>query len=179
MNRSARTHTPEPLTRFGTVVLAMIIEQPDHGYEVWRRIEDRFGPVSNSKVYREIRRLLAFGFIERIGDEASAYRQARFPYRATAAGARIHRERIVAELREDHRIVEFRERILSIGRDNPRALLAIIGRLEDACIEASELARGDDTTLRGRLIAELRRTRLNADLAFARRAREMIAEEEP
>lgn len=182
MNGRPETHDAMPLrlSRLTTAVLALLVEQPSHAYEVWKRFEDRFGGslyASNSKVYRECRRLLALGMIEEIDDEAGRWRrQPRYIFRATAKGARFHRERIVAELREDPRLVGFRERILSTGRDDPRALLAVVARMEEACLAAAERLPAESATLRERLVRELDRARLRADLDFAKRAREIIGE---
>jgi len=173
----SQIETVDPLPRLEMVVLALIVEQPGHGYELWKRCEVRFGPTlyaSNQKVYSACKRLLRHGLIEEIDDESG--RNLRRPYRATAAGGRLHRERIVAELRDDPQITGFRERILSIGRDDPRALLALVARYEEAVLDDTDRLQraAKDQSLRGRLLTELLRARLTADLDFAKRAREMI-----
>jgi len=171
------------LPRLATAILALLIERPSHAYDVWRRCEERFGSTlyaSNSKVYRECRRLLVLGLIEEIEDDrADGRRQQRFPYRATAAGARLHRERIVGMLRNDPRTEALRERMLSVGPDDVRALRTVVDRLEEECLDAAaELAAlSASAPLRDRLVAEHSRMLLTAQADFVKRARAILAEE--
>lgn len=161
-------------------VLALVIEKPSYGYEVWQRFDQRFGgllEVGSSRIYQVVNRLLDEGLIEEIaGDGGHSSRQPKPRYRATALGTRTHREWLADDLRGDPQRAELHRRLLAIGVDDTHTMLELVGRYEQACLdEMAELRTAAHTAaaaLRDRLIAEERRLVLEARLKwilFARR----------
>ena len=159
-------------------VLALVIEKPSYGYEVWQRFDVRFGElldVGASRIYQAVNGLLEAGLIEELPRRRSdSRRQPRPSYRATADGLRVHREWLAEELRGDPTRLELNRRLLATGGDDEPTLLAVIDRYEQACLdEMAQLRTGTgDEPIRDRLLAEERRLVLEAQLkwiAFARR----------
>ncbi|HMJ03666.1 MAG TPA: PadR family transcriptional regulator [Conexibacter sp.] len=163
-------------------VLALVIEKPSYGYEVWRRFEERFGAlleVGSSRIYQVVNALLDDGMIEEVpGRVGGSRRQPRPRYRATTLGAETHRQWLAEELRDDPLRIELRRRLLATSANDASTLLAIVDRYEQGCLD--EMARlGADapaataaTAVRDRLVAEERRLVLDARLKwilFARR----------
>lgn len=169
-------------------VLALVIERPSYSYEIWKRFEQRFAalyPLSKARIYQVIDHLLENGLIEELAAEAPTARQPRVAYRATAEGARSHREWLAASIREDPRREELLRRLLATGARDARAMLQVIDVYERACLD--DVARngrafddaaldGDDRVgeLRERLIAEERRLAREAQLKFISFARAHI-----
>jgi DNA-binding PadR family transcriptional regulator len=167
----------------GAAVLALVIEKPSYGYEVWQRFEQRFGgllEVGSSRIYQVVNSLLDEGMIEQVpGESAGSRRQPKPSYRATALGMQAHREWLAEELREDPLRIELRRRLLAVSANDASTLLEIVDRYEQACLdEMAELgASGRPAAtavrdVRDRLIAEERRLVLEARLKwilFARR----------
>jgi DNA-binding PadR family transcriptional regulator len=161
-------------------VLALVIEKPSYGYEVWQRFEARFGSVldvGSSRIYQAVNGLLDEGLIEEApGSGAGSRRQPRPCYRATASGARAHREWLAEELRGDPTRLELNRRLLGAGADDTSTLLAVVDRYEEACLdEMAELRTAggaSHSSVRDRLLAEERRLVLEARMKwilFARR----------
>jgi DNA-binding PadR family transcriptional regulator len=176
-------------------VLALVIEQPSHGYEVWQRFEARFGglfDVGSSRIYQAVDALLAEGLIEVLpGAPDGSRRQPRPRYRATADGARAYRGWLAEELHGDPARLELNRRLLATAADDAAALLDVVDRYEQACLDEmaalrtaaapppSAPAPGDvGATVRDRLLAEERRLVLEARLKwilFARRQLQPMA----
>ncbi len=169
-------------------MLALVIEQPSHGYEVWQRFEARFGglfEVGSSRIYQAVDALLADGLIEVLpGAPDASRRQPRPRYRATADGARAHRAWLAEELHGDPARLELNRRLLATAADDAATLLDVVDRYEQACLDevaalrtaaqpAAAAAPADAAaTVRDRLLAEERRLVLDARLKwilFARR----------
>jgi DNA-binding PadR family transcriptional regulator len=71
-------------------ILALIVEQPGHGYELSQRYEDRLGsflPLSQPRVYEAIERLRSSMLIEPTESQRSD-RRVRRVYGATPKGVR-------------------------------------------------------------------------------------------
>lgn len=166
----------------GAAVLALVIEKPSYGYEVWQRFERRFGgllDVGSSRIYQVVNGLLDEGLIEELpGSVDPSRRQPRPRYRATERGLGEHREWLAAELRDDPVRFELRRRLLAVGADDAPMLLGVVDRYEQACLdEMAELRTSADTAAAAdgvcdRLLAEERRLILEARLKwilFARR----------
>jgi DNA-binding PadR family transcriptional regulator len=172
-------------------VLALVIERPSYSFNLWKRYEARFHelyPLSKPRIYQVLDRLLDHGLIEVMDADADAdaprSRQPRIAYRATARGARAHREWLAASIQEDPRREELLRRLLGTGARDARAMLQIVDAYERTCLD--DMARppgaqdavplpSDDETfeLRDRLIAEERRLAREAQIkfiAFARRS---------
>ena len=160
-------------------MLALVIEQPSHGYEVWQRFEARFGglfEVGSSRIYQAVDALLSDGLIEVLpGVVDGSRRQPRPRYRATADGALAHRAWLAEELHGDPARLELNRRLLATAADDAAALLDVVDRYEQACLDevaALRTAAAPATAVRDHLLAEERRLVLEARLKwilFARR----------
>jgi DNA-binding PadR family transcriptional regulator len=161
-------------TPVNAAVLALVIEKPSYGYEVWQRFEERFRgvlEVGSSRIYQAVDGLLDDGLIEELpGAAAAGRRQPRPCYRATARGAQAHREWLAEELRGDPTRIELNRRLLATGAHDALALADVIDRYERACLdEMAQLrtvVRDAAPTLRDRLLAEERRLVLEARLKW-------------
>lgn len=167
-------------------VLALVIEQPSYGYEIWQRFETRFAGVIDvgaSRIYQAFDRLLDDGLIEQLpGAAGGNRRQPRPCYRATARGTDAHRAWLAEELRNDPTRLELNRRLLATGGDDAPTLLAVVDRYEQACLD--EIAalptdtRSAPAAMRDRLLTEERRLVLEARMKwilFARRQLEAAA----
>ena len=164
----------------GAAVLALVIEKPSYGYEVWQRFEQRFGSlldVGSSRIYQVVNGLLDEGLIEQVpGGGVGSRRQPKPRYRATARGAREHRRWLAEELRDDPLRSELHRRLLAIGANDAPTMLELVDRYEQACLdEMAQIgghARTSAVAVRDRLLAEEQRLVLEARLKwilFARR----------
>lgn len=172
-----------------SAVLALVIERPGHGYEIWQRYDERFGslmPALTSRIYKALTKLRDEGLVERLpaGANASAA-QPKPQYAATPDGIRSHRAWLAQELRTDPVREEVLRRILETSADDVTALLDVMSRYERACIdESSALAaaptRSSHSTyaivegLRRQLLYEERRLVLNARSEWSAYARRQI-----
>jgi DNA-binding PadR family transcriptional regulator len=180
------------LSEVPSVVLALVIERPSYVYEVWQRFEQRFGSLHNvasSRIYKTIDQLERRGFIEKLppDEKAQDLRQPKPHYRATAAGARYHREWLATSIQEDPRREELLRRLLATTVRDSGAMLKIVDAYERSCLDA--MARrssleGDDrsgsarkVSLRDRLIDEERRVSHEGHLQFVAFARHAIKAE--
>jgi DNA-binding PadR family transcriptional regulator len=169
-------------------VLALIIERPSYSFELWKRFEARFlelYPLSKTRIYQSVDQLLDLGLIESMDSDSPATRQPRPSYRATALGARMHREWLAASIQEDPRREELLRRLLGTGARDARAMLQIVDVYERACLDdmARKSAAHDTATppfedeaaeLRDSLIAEERRLAREAQIKFIAYARRRI-----
>jgi DNA-binding PadR family transcriptional regulator len=169
-------------------VLALVIERPSYSYEVWKRFEQRFAdlyPLSKARIYQVIDQLLESRLIEELPTEAPSSRQPRVAYRATAEGARSHREWLAASIQEDPRREELLRRLLATGARDARAMLQVIEVYERAYLADLSRDRGpangatpapEDRAaeLRELLIAEERRLAREAQFKFISFARQHI-----
>jgi DNA-binding PadR family transcriptional regulator len=180
-------------------VLALVIERPSYGYEVWQRFEARFGGVIDvgaSRIYQAFDGLLADGLIEQApGVAGGSRRQPRPCYRATDRGTDAHRAWLAEELRGDPARLELSRRLLATGADDIPTLLQVVDHYEQACLdEMAELridagpttgfaggaagsAGGAPDAMRERLLVEERRLVLEARMKwilFARRQLEAV-----
>lgn len=176
------------------VVLALVIERPSYSFEIWKRFEARFFelyPLSKTRIYQVVDQLLELKLIEPMNGESSAARQprsaARQPrpsYRATALGARMHREWLVASIQEDPRREELLRRLLGTGASDARAMLQIVDVYERACLDdmarksdahaAAPVVEDEAAELRDSLIDEERRLAREAQIKFIAYARRRI-----
>lgn len=173
-----RSHTRPSDTAIA--VLALVIEQPSYGYEVFTRFERSYGPllhVGKGAVYKALNHLHDIGLVE-VSHDVGTRRQPKPKYKATRAGERLHREWLAADLLEDPRSAEIRLRLLS-GPTDPHALAVIVEEYEARCLDAAVSLRPArrGATLRERMVVEYERMRLTRDADFLKRCREMIAEE--
>jgi DNA-binding PadR family transcriptional regulator len=79
-----------------SAVLALVIEQPSHAYELWKRYERRFGdfmPVLTSRIYKTVKQLSDAALIEpmRTADEEGS--RLRGPQYRAATASELRRSR--------------------------------------------------------------------------------------
>jgi len=183
-------------------VLGLVIERPSYGYELFQRLERRYGGVLDppiSQIYAALNALERAELIEPLpleerdgeaddGLRPSARRQPKVHYRATASGARAFREWVAEQMRDDPRHVELLRRVAgtaAAGVDRVGTMRALVDAYERACVEeASKLplppARSAATPavaageLVERLVLAARRGLLDAHFAWIAYARKEI-----
>ena len=183
-------------------VLGLVIERPSYGYELFQRLERRYGGVLDppiSQIYAALNALERAALIEPLPVEApalapvdglrpAAKRQPKVHYRATASGARAFRDWVAEQMRDDPRHVELLRRIAgtaAAGVDRTGTMRELVDAYERACVEeASRLplppARDGATPaaaageLVERLVLAARRGLLDAHFAWIAYARKEI-----
>lgn len=183
-------------------VLGLVIERPSYGYELFQRLERRYGGVLDppiSQIYAALNALERAALIEPLPDEETgpdleeglrpaAKRQPKVHYRATASGARAFREWVAEQMRGDPQHVELLRRIAgaaAAGADRTGTMRALVDAYERACVEeAAQLplppARSGATPavaageLVERLVLAARRGLLDAHFAWIAYARKEI-----
>jgi DNA-binding PadR family transcriptional regulator len=183
-------------------VLGLVIERPSYGYELFQRLERRYGGVLEppiSQIYAALNALERAALIEPLPREEpapaaderlrpSAKRQPKVHYRATASGARAFREWVAEQMREDPRHVELLRRVAgaaAAGVDRSGAMRTLVDAYERACVEEASLlplppARSAATPavaageLVERLVLAARRGLLDAHFAWIAYARREI-----
>lgn len=137
-------------------VLGLVIERPSYGYELFQRLERRYGGVLDppiSQIYAALNALERAELIEPLPEEEralvlddalrpAAKRQPKVHYRATASGARAFREWVAEQMREDPRHVELLRRIAgtaAAGVDRAGTMRALVDAYERACVEEASM----------------------------------------
>jgi DNA-binding PadR family transcriptional regulator len=161
------------------LVLALLIEQPSHGYELSQRYKRRFGellPMSVPRVYGALERLRETGLIEpvapRRGRSASKQELMRRSYRATSEGTRAYRRWLAERMQDDPQRPELLARIVSAGLLNIDAVLEVIDHYQRECIEELRAlpAHGERLETGGASLEEVTRA-----LVVDQRRRELAA----
>ncbi|TML00414.1 MAG: hypothetical protein E6G34_00060 [Actinobacteria bacterium] len=124
------------------LVLALVIEQPSHGYEICRRYAQHFGsflPMSVPRLYAALDRLREAGMTEPVQlkparPEGKQHRMRR-SYRATKAGVEAYRRWVAERMRDDPQRLQLLGRITSVGLLGIDAVLDVIERYERECME--------------------------------------------
>jgi DNA-binding PadR family transcriptional regulator len=183
-------------------VLGLVIERPSYGYELFQRLERRYGGVLEppiSQIYAALNALERAALIEPLPVEQlltepeeaprpSARRQPKVHYRATASGARAFREWVAEQMRGDPQHVELLRRIAGAaapGIDRSGTMRELVDAYERACVEEASLlplppARSGSTPavaageLVERLVLAARRGLLDAHFAWIAYARTEI-----
>jgi DNA-binding PadR family transcriptional regulator len=183
-------------------VLGLVIERPSYGYELFQRLERRYGGVLDppiSQIYAALNALERAELIEPLPEEEralvvedglrpAARRQPKVHYRATASGARAFRDWVAEQIRDDPRHVELLRRIAgtaAAGIDRAGTMRALVDAYERACVEeasmlplppareaATPAAAGGE--LVERLVLAARRGLLDAHFAWIAYARKEI-----
>lgn len=175
------------------LVLALVIEQPSHGYEIGQRFEQRFGwflSLSSSSLYAALDRLRGAGMIEEIvlepAEEPRRQHRLRRPCRATAAGVRAYRRWVAERMRDDAQRAQILARVASAGVLGVQALLDVVDRYEMECMAEMKalppadierlLSEGDcgDEELAESLAIDQQRREIRARLDWASHARRVL-----
>jgi DNA-binding PadR family transcriptional regulator len=173
------------------LVLALLIEQPSHGYEISQRYRQRFGslqPMSVPRVYAALDRFRDMGMIEPVtlkpADPSGKQHLMRRSYRATRAGARAYRRWVAERMRDDPQRSQLLSRIASTGILGIDALLEVIDRYQRECMEeltalptlSEPLQTGSASLeeLAEALVFDQQRRELRAHSDWAAHARELL-----
>lgn len=126
----------------GWLVLALLIEQPSHGYELSQRYDERFGAfaaLSVPRIYAALDRLRDSGMIEPVVLDTTKptpkQHLMRRSYRATPAGVTAYRAWVAERVRDDPQRPQLLARIASSGALGLKGVLDVIDRYERACVE--------------------------------------------
>lgn len=171
-------------------MLALVIEQPSHGYEISRRYERRFGsfaPLSVPRVYSALDRLRDSGMIEPVAlkpaEPAGRQHLMRRSYRATRSGTQAYRRWVAERMHDDPRRAELLGRIASVGLLGIDAVLDVIEEYERSCVEElRSLPSGKDRPdgpadlheLTESLVLDQQRRELRARYEWAVHARQLL-----
>lgn len=173
------------------LVLALLMEQPSHGYELSQRYDERFGSfaaLSVPRIYAALDRLRDAGMIEPMpldtGRTVPKQHLMRRSYRATAAGVAAYRNWVAERMRDDPQRPQLLARIASAGWLGLEGVLAVIDRYERACVEELQGLAPDDERLQagecsleeltGYLVADQQRRELRARRDWAVHARRVV-----
>lgn len=173
------------------LVLALVIEQPSHGYEIGQRYDERFGSfaaLSVPRIYAALDRLRDAGMIEPIvlkpADASGRQHLMRRSYRATPAGVAAYRHWVAERLRDDPNRPQLLGRIASVGLLGADAVLEVIDDYDRACLEelralpvdSERLELGDATIqeVTESLVTDQQRRELRARHEWALHAREVL-----
>lgn len=176
------------------LVLALILERPSHGYEIYQRYELRFGGLlstSKSSLYGILPRLETGGMIESIVIEpvggAGRQHESRRSYRATRMGAQAFRVWMVERMGDDPGRLQMLVRIASVCFLGVDAVLGVIDRYESDCVQemkALPTADPEDehcgiAELVESLVVDQRRREMRARIDWAMHARRVLEAQAP
>ena len=142
--------TPTRLT-VNDAVLAIVIDGPGHGWDVWERFEDRFHPLFRSKhphVYRSLNELADAGHVEPF--ELAELRTPMLTgrekgrgcgYRASGSGARFLRERLATPIPPGDARAETRRRLRATHPADYHLIAVILRRFREAVLASALCAR--------------------------------------
>lgn len=181
----------DPRSPAAWLVLALVIEQPSHGYEINQRYERRFGSflsTSVPRVYAALDRLREAGMIEPIELEpaqpARKQHRMRRSYRATEAGVAAHRRWVAERLTDDPERARLLARIASTGLLGADSVLEMIDAYEEDCMrqlkalpvqsDRVEQGRSDLSELTESLVIDQQRRELRARYEWAEHARRAL-----
>lgn len=173
------------------LVLALLIEQPSHGYELSQRYDERFGSfasMSVPRIYAALDRLRDAGMIEPVVLNAvkpvRKQHLMRRSYRATADGVRAYRRWVAERMHDDPQRPQLLARIASAGWMGLDAVLEVIDCYERACVEelralptdSEQLESGESSLdeLTDYLVTDQQRRELRARHEWAVHARRIV-----
>ncbi len=175
-------------------MLALVLEQPSHGYEIYARFEQRLSallPTSKSSMYGILSRLQAGGMIERIDIEPSGHarrqHESRRSYRVTTGGAKAFRRWVAGRMREDPERLELLVRVVSVCFLGVDAVLDVIDRYEADCVREMKALPASDPEHNDLGVAELvellvldqRRREVRGRIDWATHARRVLKAQAP
>jgi DNA-binding PadR family transcriptional regulator len=124
-------------------VLALVIERPSYGYELYERFERRFGeflPTSQTNVYEALNRLEREGYVQIAGLGGSRGRP-RVNRSATDEGLTTYRLWLGEHLRDDPQRLELLSRLASAGLRDLEGMNEMLDRYEEeSAREARQIA---------------------------------------
>jgi DNA-binding PadR family transcriptional regulator len=181
----------DPRSPAAWLVLALVIEQPSHGYEICQRYQRRFGdmlPTSVPRVYGALDRLRDAGMIRPIASKpakpAGKQHLMRRSYRATDAGLEAYHRWVAERMRDDPQRPQLLARITSSGLLGTDAVLDVIDRYQEECMEelralptGSELLESGQASLQElteSLVIDQQRRELRARSDWAAHARKVL-----
>lgn len=170
------------------MVLALVLEQPSHGYEIHRRYELRFDelfPTSKSSLYAILNRLHDAEMIESIVIKPSGGSRKqhglRRSYRATRKGAQAFRRWVAGQMTDDSERLDLLARIASVGFLGLDAVSGVIDRYESDCMRGMKAlpttdpqAHGGIAELIESLVVDKRRREIRARIDWAIHARRTL-----
>jgi DNA-binding PadR family transcriptional regulator len=173
------------------LVLALVIEQPSHGYEISQRYQRHFGsflPTSVPRVYGALERLKDAGLIEPIALKSAQpppkQHLMRRSYRATRSGVRAYQRWVAERMRDDPQRPQLLGRITSTGLLGIDAVLDVIDQYQRECMEelqalptgSAQVESGDSTLeeLTESLVIDQQRRELRARNDWAAHARQVL-----
>lgn len=173
------------------LVLALVIEQPSHGYEISQRYEQRFGAfaaMSAPRIYAALDRLRDAEMIEQLElqpvEPVRKQHLMRRSYRATAAGVHAYRSWVAQRMQDDPQQPQLLGRIATVGVLGLDAVLDVVDRYEQSCLEelrrlptdSDRLATGtaDIHEITQALVVDQQRRELGARIEWATHARGIL-----
>jgi DNA-binding PadR family transcriptional regulator len=171
------------------LVLALVVEKPSHGYELYQRYERRFAgllPKSRSSIYEILPRLRADGMIEPIVIEpdcpAGRQYESRNSYRATRIGAQAFRGWVAEWMVDDSGRQQVLARIASVYFLGVDLLLGVIDHYERECMREMKALPVSDledehcgvAELVESLVVDQRRREVRARIDWATHARRVL-----
>jgi DNA-binding PadR family transcriptional regulator len=181
----------DPRSPASWLVLALVIEQPSHGYELSQRYQQRFGAflsMSVPRLYAALDRLRETGLIEPVVlKPAQATRKQhlmRRTYRATDAGVQAYRDWVAERMNDDPERPQMLARIASAGLSGAAAVADVIDRYQRECMaelralepagEHLESGTSSLEELTESLVVDQRRRELRARIDWATHARQVL-----
>jgi DNA-binding PadR family transcriptional regulator len=132
----------EALSTGAWLVLALVIEQASHGYEICQRFQRHFGSfmsMSVPRIYGALDRLRDAGMIEpavlKPGKPARRQHQMRRSYRATSMGVDAYHRWLAEQMRDDPQRPHLFARIVSAGLLGIDVVMDVIDRYQRECME--------------------------------------------
>jgi DNA-binding PadR family transcriptional regulator len=170
------------------LVLALVIEQASHGYEISQRYQRRFGAflsMSVPRVYAALDRLRDTELIEPValepGQATRKQELMRRTYRATNAGVEAYRDWVAERMKDDSQRPQLLGRIASAGLFGIDDALNVIDRYQLECMEeltalgrASEPLESGSSSLAESLVLDQTRRELRARIDWAAHARQVL-----
>jgi DNA-binding PadR family transcriptional regulator len=158
-------------------VLALVIEQPGHAYELWTRFEQRYGrliPVGCSRIYKAVKELSTAGLIA--AEPSVGPRRRGSTYSATSAGEHSYCGWLSRELYADPARAELLDALVAAA--DATIVEGMLDNYEARCLEEMSAFKPDSSSngsIAG-LLARERRMVLASRLEWVAYARATLRE---